>query len=151
MRNPAQDEKKLWPRINNFYTDFPKFHRLYQKSQQSAALRPMINKSDRQPGGEDCDRARQRPGATLSVIFPAYNEEANIRETVELARQVLPKLARTWEISSSSMTAARMRPRLFATSLRRRAILDPTDTALSTKALLGGPPLPRVNRLDRTA
>lgn len=35
---------------------------------------------------------------TLSVIFPAFNEEANIRYTVEAARLVLPKLAQTWEI-----------------------------------------------------
>ncbi|HEY2713417.1 MAG TPA: glycosyltransferase family 2 protein [Chthoniobacterales bacterium] len=35
---------------------------------------------------------------TLSVIFPAFNEEANIRQTVEAARMVLPKLAQTWEI-----------------------------------------------------
>src|SRR5450432_530321 len=35
---------------------------------------------------------------TLSVIFPAFNEEANIRHTVDSARLVLPKLAETWEI-----------------------------------------------------
>lgn len=35
---------------------------------------------------------------TLSVIFPAFNEEANIQRTVELAREVLPQLAKTWEI-----------------------------------------------------
>ncbi|MEO7167948.1 MAG: glycosyltransferase family 2 protein [Spartobacteria bacterium] len=35
---------------------------------------------------------------TLSVVFPAFNEEANIRHTVEAARLVLPKLADTWEI-----------------------------------------------------
>ena len=35
---------------------------------------------------------------SLSVIFPAFNEEANIQRTVESARQVLPKLAQTWEI-----------------------------------------------------
>ena len=35
---------------------------------------------------------------SLSVIFPAFNEEANIERTVESARQVLPKLAQTWEI-----------------------------------------------------
>ena len=42
----------------------------------------------------------KRPAApvTLSVIFPAFNEEANIRQTVESARLVLPKLAETWEI-----------------------------------------------------
>jgi glycosyltransferase involved in cell wall biosynthesis len=42
--------------------------------------------------------ARHEPAATLSVIFPAFNEEANIRHTVESARKVLPKLAKTWEI-----------------------------------------------------
>ena len=35
---------------------------------------------------------------TLSVVFPAFNEEANIRHTVDSARLVLPKLAETWEI-----------------------------------------------------
>src|SRR5450432_1935952 len=35
---------------------------------------------------------------TLSVIFPAFNEEANIRHRVDSARLVLPKLAETWEI-----------------------------------------------------
>lgn len=38
------------------------------------------------------------PAATLSVVFPAFNEEANIQRTVESARQVLPKLATEWEI-----------------------------------------------------
>ena len=42
--------------------------------------------------------SRQESAATLSVIFPAFNEEANIRYTVESARKVLPKLAKTWEI-----------------------------------------------------
>jgi glycosyltransferase involved in cell wall biosynthesis len=35
---------------------------------------------------------------SLSVIFPAFNEEANIRHTVEAARLVLPKLVQAWEI-----------------------------------------------------
>src|ERR1043166_3950547 len=39
-----------------------------------------------------------KPQATLSVIFPAFNEENNIRNTVESARRILPKLAKTWEI-----------------------------------------------------
>jgi glycosyltransferase involved in cell wall biosynthesis len=34
----------------------------------------------------------------LSVIFPAFNEEANIRRTVETMRGVLPKIATRWEI-----------------------------------------------------
>jgi glycosyltransferase involved in cell wall biosynthesis len=34
----------------------------------------------------------------LSVIFPAFNEEANIRRTVETIRGVLPKIATKWEI-----------------------------------------------------
>ncbi len=41
---------------------------------------------------------QKEPTATLSVIFPAFNEEANIKRTVESARMVLPKLAKTWEI-----------------------------------------------------
>ncbi len=35
---------------------------------------------------------------SLSVIFPAFNEEANIKRTVESARAVLPKIAEQWEI-----------------------------------------------------
>ena len=34
----------------------------------------------------------------LSVIFPAFNEEGNIRRTVETMIRVLPKVATTWEI-----------------------------------------------------
>ncbi|HEY1769856.1 MAG TPA: glycosyltransferase family 2 protein [Chthoniobacterales bacterium] len=41
---------------------------------------------------------QREPTATLSVIFPAFNEEANIRQTVEVARKVVSKLAKTWEI-----------------------------------------------------
>src|SRR5713101_6826753 len=36
--------------------------------------------------------------ATMSVIFPAFNEEGNIRRTVEAAVKVLPKIAMSWEI-----------------------------------------------------
>lgn len=42
--------------------------------------------------------SRYEPASSLSVIFPAFNEEANIRHTVESAREVLPKLARKYEI-----------------------------------------------------
>ena len=34
----------------------------------------------------------------ISVIFPAFNEEANIRCTIETAIKVLPKVATRWEI-----------------------------------------------------
>ena len=34
----------------------------------------------------------------LSVFFPAYNEEANIEETVKKAIKVLPKVASKWEV-----------------------------------------------------
>lgn len=34
----------------------------------------------------------------ISVFFPAYNEEANIRQTVEKAIDVLKKIAKRWEI-----------------------------------------------------
>jgi glycosyltransferase involved in cell wall biosynthesis len=34
----------------------------------------------------------------LSVFFPAYNEEANIHQTVEKAIEVLKKIAKKWEI-----------------------------------------------------
>jgi glycosyltransferase involved in cell wall biosynthesis len=36
--------------------------------------------------------------ASLTVILPAFNEEQNIRTLIELARRVLPDLAKTWEI-----------------------------------------------------
>jgi glycosyltransferase involved in cell wall biosynthesis len=39
-----------------------------------------------------------KPCVTMSVIFPAYNEEGNIRRTVEAAVKVLPKVAMSWEI-----------------------------------------------------
>src|SRR5438477_8012674 len=39
-----------------------------------------------------------KPSATMSVIFPAFNEEGNIRRTVEAAAEVLPKIAMSWEI-----------------------------------------------------
>ncbi len=35
---------------------------------------------------------------SLSVVFPAFNEEYNIATTVENARRVLPQIAREWEI-----------------------------------------------------
>lgn len=38
------------------------------------------------------------PAATLSVVFPAFNEETNLRRTVDEARSILPQVARTWEI-----------------------------------------------------
>jgi len=38
------------------------------------------------------------PCATMSVIFPAFNEENNIRRTVEAAVKILPKVATSWEI-----------------------------------------------------
>jgi glycosyltransferase involved in cell wall biosynthesis len=34
----------------------------------------------------------------MSVIFPAFNEEGNIRRTIEAALEVLPQVARSWEI-----------------------------------------------------
>ena len=34
----------------------------------------------------------------LSVFFPAYNEEGHIKETVERAKKILPKVAKKWEI-----------------------------------------------------
>ena len=34
----------------------------------------------------------------LSVFFPAYNEEANIKTTVTRATKILPKIAKKWEI-----------------------------------------------------
>jgi glycosyltransferase involved in cell wall biosynthesis len=34
----------------------------------------------------------------LSVFFPAYNEEANIKKTITKAAAILPKIAKKWEI-----------------------------------------------------
>ncbi len=49
-------------------------------------------------GGDNRNSTRKAPAVTLSVIFPAFNEEANIQRTVDSARLILPKLAETWEI-----------------------------------------------------
>lgn len=35
---------------------------------------------------------------SLSVFFPAYNEEKNIKNTVEKAVKILPEIAKQWEI-----------------------------------------------------
>jgi glycosyltransferase involved in cell wall biosynthesis len=47
------------------------------------------------PGTEDLASPRLEQ---LSVFFPAFNEEANIRATVEGALAVLPRVADTWEV-----------------------------------------------------
>jgi glycosyltransferase involved in cell wall biosynthesis len=44
------------------------------------------------------DEALPQKCASLSVIFPAFNEEESIGTLIELARRVLPDLAETWEI-----------------------------------------------------
>ena len=36
--------------------------------------------------------------SAISVFFPAYNEEANLKRTVKKALEILPKIANTWEI-----------------------------------------------------
>lgn len=36
--------------------------------------------------------------SSLSVVFPAFNEQYNVRRTVVLARKALPNIARKWEI-----------------------------------------------------
>ena len=36
--------------------------------------------------------------ASLSVVLPAFNEQYNLRYTVEQARQILPAIAEQWEI-----------------------------------------------------
>lgn len=58
----------------------------------------MRDQSIENMNGNDRTGAQSTAPVTLSVIFPAFNEEANIRHTVEAARLVLPKLAQTWEI-----------------------------------------------------
>ncbi len=39
-----------------------------------------------------------KPCATMSVVLPAFNEEGNIRRTVDAAVKVLPQVAISWEI-----------------------------------------------------
>ncbi len=58
----------------------------------------MQTSSSHPPGAIERPGPQEVRSATLSVIFPAFNEEANIKDTVESARRVLPKLAKTWEI-----------------------------------------------------
>jgi len=41
------------------------------------------------------DKPRLR---SLSVVLPAFNEQYNLRRTVEAARRILPKVASQWEI-----------------------------------------------------
>ena len=45
----------------------------------------VIEKADRSP-------------KTLSLVFPAYNEQSNIENTVRAALEILPGLAESWEI-----------------------------------------------------
>lgn len=52
-----------------------------------------------------------KPCTTLSVIFPAFNEEGNIGRTIETMAKVLPEVAMAWEIivvddGSSDATAS---------------------------------------------
>ena len=35
---------------------------------------------------------------SLSVVFPAYNEQLNLRETIRKASESLPKVAKRWEV-----------------------------------------------------
>lgn len=54
------------------------------------------------PGYANCDKLLYMAGSydidKLSVFFPTYNEELNIENTVNKARKVLLKVAKTWEI-----------------------------------------------------
>ena len=59
---------------------------------------PMKDRLRTEETNKDRNGSRSVAPVTLSVIFPAFNEEDNIRHTVESARLVLPKLAQTWEI-----------------------------------------------------
>ena len=49
----------------------------------------MRDLSSAENGRKDSGKSQSIPPVTLSVIFPAFNEEANIRYTVEAARLVL--------------------------------------------------------------
>jgi glycosyltransferase involved in cell wall biosynthesis len=63
-----------------------------RRAQHSPRLEPKKEYLSRQ--GEDLPQKC----ASLSVIFPAFNEEESIPTLIELARRVLPDLAETWEI-----------------------------------------------------
>jgi glycosyltransferase involved in cell wall biosynthesis len=65
---------------------------------QHLPLKLMRDLSSAEDSRKDSGKSQLTPPVTLSVIFPAFNEEANIRYTVEAARLVLPKLAQAWEI-----------------------------------------------------
>src|SRR5258708_36413978 len=36
--------------------------------------------------------------SSLSVFFPAYNEEANVENMIRLSQRILPEVAEKWEI-----------------------------------------------------
>jgi glycosyltransferase involved in cell wall biosynthesis len=42
--------------------------------------------------------ARTAPLPSLSIVFPAFNEERNVRRTVESCRAVADRVAQSWEI-----------------------------------------------------
>jgi glycosyltransferase involved in cell wall biosynthesis len=48
-------------------------------------------------GPDDLEKV-PKPRLAMSVIFPAFNEEDNIRRTVETTVKVLPKVAMRWEV-----------------------------------------------------
>ncbi|HTG28141.1 MAG TPA: glycosyltransferase, partial [Methylomirabilota bacterium] len=48
--------------------------------------------------GECLNRKVQSVAKSLSVVFPAFNEEANIRAVVEDACRIIPKFAPIFEI-----------------------------------------------------
>ncbi|MEO8439748.1 MAG: glycosyltransferase family 2 protein [Spartobacteria bacterium] len=81
--------------VRNSYTEFRNFYKLQQESESIILMSHLPSQVNGQNNGS---QPRPEVPITLSVIFPAFNEEANIRHTVEAARLVLPKLAHTWEI-----------------------------------------------------
>ena len=48
--------------------------------------------------GNRADLSHAQRLTSLSVIFPALNEQYNLRRTVEDARKILPRIADAWEI-----------------------------------------------------
>ena len=75
----------------------------------------------------------------LSVFFPAYNEEGNIKKTVLDAREVLLKIAKKWEIiivnDGSKDNTAKIASDLLKQDRRIRLITQENSNSIKVKKI----------------